>query len=118
MILKYYPQPETGENWLILRRIGATRSELWRPLTDYRAGARLLHLSTHDRVRLDTLASMGLTPKARATTSQIYEQTGTGHAGRYVVARATAETTKREPRATLVLPHRECYEFVAYCAER
>ena len=109
MILEYYPQPETGENWLIVRRIGATGAELWRPVTNYRRGAEVLRLATVDRVRLDSLRATGLRPRVRATASEWYSLQRFGRYG--VSVTSNVHTTTREPSATLVLPHTECYEY-------
>lgn len=109
MILEHFPQPETGENWLIVRRIGATGAELWRPIAKYNRGAEVLHLSTIDRVRLDTLRAQGLRPKIRATASEWYTLQRFGRYG--VSVTSNTHTTTREPNATLVLPHAECYEY-------
>lgn len=111
MILEYYLQPETGENWLIVRRIGATGAELWRPVTEYRRGAEALHLATIDRVRLDTLVSRGLHPKVRATASDWYAHTGRGFFGRYAQLTSNANTTTRERGAFIIRAHRELYEY-------
>lgn len=109
MILEYYPQPETGENWLIVRRIGETGAELWRPIANYHKGAELLHLATIDRVRLDQLTATGLRPKTRAVASEWYTLQRFGRYG--VSVTSNIHTTTREPNATLVLPHEQCYEY-------
>lgn len=116
MILEYYRQPETGENWLIVRRIGATGAELWRPVTNYHKGAELLHLATIDRVRLDDLRAQGLRPKIRATASEWYTLQRFGRYG--VSVTSNTHTTTREPSATLVLPHRELYEYAGAYYDR
>lgn len=109
MVLEYQRQPETGENWLVVRRIGATGAELWRPIAEYRGGAEVLHLATIDRARLDSLRTQGLRPKICATASEWYTLQRFGRYG--VSVTSNTHTTTREPRATLVLPHAECYEY-------
>lgn len=118
MILEHYPQPETGENWLIVRRIGATNAEVWRPVTQYRRGAEVLHLAPLDRANLERLARTGLRPKARARLSEWYALTGCGLLGRYASVTSNTHTTTREPRVALVLPHRELYEYAGEYYER
>lgn len=110
MILEYYRKPETGENWLKVRQAGATVCELYRPVTNYAEGASVLHLDRFDRSELERLAAMGLRPKVRATRSDVYTLRRFGRYG--VSVESNIDTTTREPHATLVIPHAECYELV------
>lgn len=116
MVLEYYRQPETGENWLVVRRNGATGAELWRPIAEYHKGAEVLHLSPIDRARLDSLRATGLRAKVSAWRSEWYTLQRFGRYG--VSVTSNVHTTTREPNATLVLPHAECYEYAGTYYER